>query len=206
MPRPTQNLANELVSHIRYIDQTRRKVETLFSQNLIVARDINFVYSGLFLELVTSFEKFIEDLFAGMLSNLLTHPSRNIRPRIIFNSPSVCRDIIRGDRNYVDWLPYDITIKRSTAFFRNGLPFTNLTIQEKAVLKKISWIRNAIAHKSNHSFSVFENNVIAGLPLTPIERTPIGYLRSIYINFPVSQRRFEEIASEIINISNTLVS
>lgn len=207
MPVPTINLANDLASHIRYIDQTRKKVEKLFASSLVVNRDVNFVYSGLYLELVTSFERYIEDLFVGILSNSLTHPSRLVHPRINFNSAKVCRDIIIGDRSFVDWLPYDkYTEKRAKAFYRNGVPFTNLSKSQKNTIQKIVWIRNAIAHKSKHSFNTFEKNVIGGIPLLPKEKTPIGYLRSVYINFPTPQRRFEEIASEIIDISYILAS
>lgn len=206
MSRSTQQLADQLVSHIKYIELTRVKSEALFLSRSMVYRDISFVYSGLFLELVTSFEKFLEDLFVGILSKSLIHPSAKVYPRVTFNSALVCRDVMTGGKDYVDWLPYDYTLKRAKAYFRNGLPFSTLTKAEKQSIQKMSWVRNAIAHKSRYSNSKFTENVLNGLLLTSKEQNPVGYLRSIYINYPNPQRRFEEIVSEITSISNRLVN
>ncbi len=136
----------------------------------------------------------------------LTLPPSKVYPKVTFSTPKICREILVGDRDYVDWLPYNKTSIRATAYFRNGLPFSKLSQEQKKTIQKISWIRNVIAHKSKFSYTKFENNVLDGLPLTSRERTPVGYLRSVYIGFPNPQRRFEEIVLDISNISLILTT
>jgi hypothetical protein len=99
-----------------------------------------------------------------------------------------------GGRAYVDWLPYHHTEKRAEAFFRSGLPFCSLEKNDKKQLEQIIVIRNAVAHQSRAALRKFENEVIGPAPLLPKERTPAGYLRSVFRTAP-AQTRYEDIAS-----------
>jgi len=42
-------------------------METLLGKGIIVRRDIEQIYNGLYLDAVCSFERFIEGLFIGLL-------------------------------------------------------------------------------------------------------------------------------------------
>ena len=53
----------------------------------IVRRDIEQIYKGLYLETVCSFERFLEDLFLGLLVGRITHPSSSVVPRVTFTLP-----------------------------------------------------------------------------------------------------------------------
>jgi hypothetical protein len=170
--------ANQFIGHLKYIEPTRTRMENLMYDNKIVRRDIEQIYQGLYLEAVCSFERFIENLFIGLLVNRLKHPSSDIVPRITFKSQVVARDVILGGNKYVDWLPYQHTIQRAKAFFRNGLPFTSLNSSEKQVIEQIGYVRNAIAHKSTYAMKIFEEKVIGTIPLPPRDRSPAAFLRS----------------------------
>lgn len=203
MPTQTLIFFNKFVGHLKYMEKTRTKLEKLKSQRIIVKRDIEQIYSGLFLDVICSFEDFIENLFIGLLVGRLIHSSPNIIPRVNFKSDRVARDVVLGGMNYVDWFPYRLTEKRAKAFFRRGLPFTMLDRNDKEKLENILYIRNAIAHKSTHAMRMFEIKVIGSQILMPRERTPSGYLRGIFRISPI-QSRYENLIAEISRIAMKL--
>lgn len=196
---------NSFVSHLNNLEKTRKKTESLLLKRIVVRRDIEQVYEGLYMGAITSFENWIEDLFIGLLVGRLQHCSSLVAPRVSFKSGRVAREIIFSDRNYVDWLPYRYTEKRATAFFRNGSPFTCLNRTDFKKLEIISCIRNAIAHKSAYSKNKFEDEVIGSSPVTQQERTPSGYLRGIFRITP-SQTRYENLINEMASIAKKLCS
>lgn len=200
MPRPSNNIANELMGHLRYLDATRSKMEYLFKKGYIVRHDIEQIYEGLFIDAITSFEGLIEKLFIGLLLGNIKHTSANVVPRVAFKSPKVAREIVLGGKPYVDWLPYNYTEQRANAFFRNGYPFTSLGQPEKNSLAKLWCIRNAIAHISQFSLKKFQQKVIGLLPLRPRERTPSGFLRSVFRTRPI-QTQYEVSIIEICNLA-----
>lgn len=151
---------------------------------------------------VTSFEGLLEELFVGLLSGSIT-PTRSTRPRVTFRSPAVARDVMLGGKPYVDWLPYHYTEKRAEAFFRAGEPFSKLTKPEKNSLERMLTIRHAVAHQSRSARKKFENEVIAASPLLPSERTPAGFLRSVFTVTP-PQTQYEDIAGTCALLARTL--
>ena len=210
-------ISKKLVSHLANIDKTRRKSESLLNSGELVNRDIELIYSGLFIEAVTSFERFIEDLFILLVSQKVTHPSKRVKPYTTLKSTVIARHILHGERQYLDWLPYKrYTKKRAKAFFINGLPFTgldsgdpaiNLDKKVETITERISIIRNVLAHKSVQSFNRFRNKIIESSgPLRLREKSPIGYLRGLHSVHPNVTTRYEQIIDEIKYISILLTS
>jgi hypothetical protein len=76
------------------------------------------------------------------------------------------------------------------------LPFTSLDKRDIKQLDILYAVRNAIAHKSSYSLSLFEEKVIGSIPLTQQERKPAGYLRSVFRITP-SQTRYENLITEM---------
>ena len=203
MPKPVSSFVDDLSKHLRYIEQTRSKTERLFQKEDLVRRDLELVYAGLYLDAITSFEHFIEDLFMKVLVGKATHPSRLVVPTIAFKSPTICQNIVYGGRSYVNWFPYEQTQERAEMFFQDGLPFTALDDSDKNSMKQMLCIRNAIAHKSKHALNRFEQEVISGLPLLSQEKKPVGYLRSNYTTSP-PETRYESIIFNIVQIARKL--
>lgn len=192
--------AAKLIAHLNYLESTRTKTETLMYNGEIVRRDIEQIYKGLYLEVVCSFEHFLEDLFIRLLTGRCRHPSSSVVPRVTFKSSKVARDVVLGGHNYVDWLPYNHTQQRANAFFRNGLPFTLLESRDKQIIDQICHIRNAIAHQSNHAKKQFDDKVIGTIPITPRDRTPAAFLRSKFRISPV-QTRYENLLIEMAGMA-----
>jgi len=196
----TLRCACNFIGHLRYLDPTRLKMETLLGKSIIVRRDIEQIYNGLYLDAVCSFERFIEVLFIGLLVGRFNHPSSHVIPRVTFKSDMVARDVVVGGNRYVDWLPYDRTEQRAKAFFRNGLPFTSFQSQDKQRIEQIFYIRNAIAHKSNYSKKIFERHVIGSISIAPRDRNPAGFLRTKFRISPV-QTHYENLIVQMANIA-----
>jgi hypothetical protein len=164
------------------------------------------VYEGLFLNTITAFETFLENLFVGLLvggKNRLTS-KHDVTARILVKSHGVARDMLLAPRQkYVDWLPYDKTLNQADRMFQGGRPFSLLSNAQTQVLDKAVKIRNAIALKSRYSLSTFEYVVIGTTPLPPRESTPAGYLRGLLMAAP-PRTRFEDYASSLASIAKVL--
>ena len=193
MPKPATTLSDAYASRLRTFERARQKLERLLIEGEVTRHDVSLFYEGILLRTVTGFEGLMEELFVGLLAGGIA-PGKNVHPRVTFNSHLVARDVMLGGRAFVDWLPYHHTDKRASAFFRGGFPFTNLEKADVKLLEKIIFIRNAVAHQSRAARNKFEDEVIGAAPVLPVERTPAGYLRTVFRVAP-DQTRYEEIAS-----------
>jgi hypothetical protein len=202
VPRPATTLCETYAARLRTFERARRKLERMLTAGHVTRHDVSLFYEGIFLRTVTTFEGLMEDLFVGLLAGGIT-PGPKVHPRVTFQSHSVARDVMLGGRAYVDWLPYHFTDKRADAFFRGGYPFCNLNKNDKKELERILLIRNAVAHQSRSARRKFEDEIIGAAPLLKVERTPAGYLRSVFRAAPI-QTRYEEIASTCAMLARKL--
>jgi hypothetical protein len=202
VPRPATTLSDAYAARLRTFERARRKLERLLTEGQVTRNDVSLFYEGILLRTVTGFEGLMEELFVGLLAGGII-PGRNVYPRATFSSHLVAREVMLGGRAFVDWLPYHHTNKRAAAFFRAGFPFTNLEKADVKLLEKIILVRNAVAHQSRAARHKFEDEVIGTTPVLPIERTPAGYLRSVFRVAP-AQTRYEEIASTCAILANKL--
>src|SRR5579859_135638 len=193
MPRPATAIPNDFTARLRTFDRSRGKLERLLLGGHVTRHDVSLFYEGIFLRTVTSFEGLIEELFVGLLTGAITS-GRGVHPRVTFRSTAVARDVMLGGKAYVDWLPYHHTDNRACAFFRAGRPFSILNRTERKSLERMFIIRNAVAHQSRAARRKFEDEVIGAAPLLPSERTPAGFLRSVFRALP-PQTQYEDIAA-----------
>jgi len=194
VPRDVGILFDEFQRTVRSLDQVRRHVEELFTNGSLNRREIELFYESLFINLVRSFENMIERAFLGLMAGTLRSRNARVRPLVKAASVPSARRIVQGGKPYLDWLPYNsYTVKRAKAFFSRGLPFERLAQPLTGHLEQVSITRNAIAHQSAHALRRFEGEVIGGVNLPPRERTPAGFLRSVYAWDP-RHTRFEVLA------------
>ena len=205
MPKDAITLSVEYAGHLRYLDLTRKKMEQLLAEGTIVRRDIDQVYMGLYLDCMTSFESLIENLFMGLLSGRFDVATGSAVPLVRFRNKPAIRPLLYAGRPYADWLPYDRTEQLADRFFSNGGPFKLLNDNDKSLMRQCSYIRNAIAHKSPFSDNIFKSRVIGNQNLMAREKTPPGYLRSVYRHAPV-QTRYEYFALSLAAIARKLCS
>lgn len=145
----------------------------------------------------------LEDLFLKLLTARVKCP-RSVRSKVAFRSDAVAKDVVFGHRPYLNWVPYDETEKRAGILFYGGRPFTKLTPNEKAQIKKAFLIRNAIAHREGHARRKFDKEIVSSLSLAPRERTPTAFLRSFHSITP-NVTRYEQMIGDLVSIARNLV-
>lgn len=164
------------------------------------------MYEALYITSFTTFEFFIEELFIGLLVEGHGYESAraDVIPRATIRSHAVARELVFGVGNeYANWIPYGKTEGRAELFFRGGRPFSDLNDGDKSQLKICSIIRNAIAHRSRLSMSLFEEKVIGSSPIPPRERHPGSYLRGLSSAVPI-RTRFENSVGTLLRVARLL--
>jgi hypothetical protein len=154
------------------------------------------------LRAVTSFEAFLENLFVAILKEKARYKKkRKVSLRMKVSSHEALMDILLQGQNYMVWLPFHHTEKRANLYLSDGRPFSDLDDGSRSMIKTITTIRNAIAHKTPHAIAEFHRTVIGSRALLPREKTPAGFLRS-----PVVPQRnqFETYMIELGRIATLL--
>lgn len=141
---------------------------------------LDHLHESTFLEVVTRFEAFLEDLFyevalgtssifkTGAIGAVAGVHSRDDLEATLFSSSNL---------DYLNWLPIDRTIDRAAVLLRDGRPFSRLDRRgsERALLTEVSKIRNAVAHRSGTAWTNFGKLVPGNLPAA--RRHPAGLLQ-----------------------------
>jgi hypothetical protein len=186
-------------------------MESLHGDRHIKLRDISSVYEALFLRAVVGFELYCETLFYDILTGNIRYSGKKAKCRLTGISVKALRAILLQGKNYVDWLPYDSTLRRAQLYIHSpkgddkiGRPFVELDSNEKSQLFSIVKIRNAIAHSSEHALCEFAEKVIGNRPLQPQERTPCGFLRSLASATP-RQTQFEVWVAALGSIATSVL-
>jgi|HubBroStandDraft_2_1064218.scaffolds.fasta_scaffold26365_3 hypothetical protein len=170
---------NDFLASLKAIEYTRRRSEELFVERSIVLRDLHSVYEALFLRAVTSFEAFLESLFIAIMKEKISYKkNRKIALRMKASSHDALMEILLQRQAYMMWLPFRHTEERALLYLKDGRPFSELDDADRSMLKTITTIRNAIAHKSFHAMAEFHRTVIGSRSLLPKEKNPAGFLRS----------------------------
>jgi hypothetical protein len=203
VPRQANELARNFIEQAEALESTRVKLEDLLARGEIDLDDIEHVYCGLYLEAFTSFEALLEDLFFGLILGDLISSKSDVVLRVSILPATIAQEIVLAGKSYIEWLPYkENTIRKANIYFQGGYPFTRLEDNDKFSLSRFHSIRNAIGHKSDHARKKFENDVLRSLTLTPRERKPGGFLRSIFrrpsqTQYQISIEELKAIASKL---------
>jgi hypothetical protein len=204
MPTPASHFFDALQRRFIRLEQTSTRIGKLHSEGKISAFDVEQIYAGLFLDAFVSLERFIEDLFLGYVSGLITCPSTSSHPLFQIKPSAKAKEVMLAGKNYIDWLPYESnTKKRAEVFFNKHSPFVTLTKPEEQLLIQLHQIRNALAHRSAHSLDVFKRLVIGNLPISPRDKKPSRFLLTIFRSNP-SQTRLQNYLFEMLTIAKHL--
>ncbi len=178
------------------INYTRERMERLYREGHITGTDLDSVYEALFLRAVTSFEGFLEELFLAILEKKRIYGRKRVALRMTAQSREALQEILLQGGKYMAWLPFSHTENRAKLYLKDGRPFSELTNGDKSLIKTITTIRNAIAHKSPHATSEFQRIVIGSHSLLRGERKPASFLRSRASSGSI-QVRFEIYIGEL---------
>lgn len=192
MARPAVELSDALAGRARSIARHRERLDAAHGAGHLRSADLNIAYAGAFLTWCTALEKAIEQLFIGILMNRVSVSAR-VQPLVEIRSDRVAHAVVRGERRYVDWLPFDNTVRRAEAFFASGLPFSTLPRLHVKAFERTGKIRNAVAHDSAHAQRSFRKEFVDGQSLPASQRKAGGYLRGQHSG---SQTRLDFLIAE----------
>ncbi len=170
----TSALVDKYQKKIREANQTRIRVEELYSRRELLERDVLAVYEGLFLRAVVGFEDLLEQVFFTVLLGKTS--KRNWGSRIKGSNP-VLRKCVMEEKDYLSWLPIQQTVKRAKTYLCSGRPFSEIDVSQKNNLAQVLTIRHAIAHSSKSALQKFRSNVIGSTNIPRHERNPARFLR-----------------------------
>jgi len=202
MARPASQVAAALASRGGGLNRYVGRVEQQFQTGTLPKTDVHRAYAGALGYFYLHLESAIEDLFMGLLMNRLTLARGQVRPLLTIRSEVVARGIVRGERVYVDWLPYKRTRERAKLMLSGGGPFVRLTGAQIETLEKVRVIRNAIAHDEGNAMNQFRKVCLTGLPLPPEQMRPAGYLRGQHA---AGQTRFSFLVGQSTQVIRALV-
>lgn len=206
MASKSSGIADRLRSDGRGLLGYVKRVEKLHSDDELFKVDVERAYAGAYLLFYTSLERALERLCIGIMTQSLTIGQKGISPIVAVPNERIARQVLSGDRSYVDWLPFDRFAKRrAKAFLVKGKPFTDVPRPDSRFLATMGIVRNALAHGSPHSLRLFREEVIDGgaiaSPVPSSQRKPAPYLRGSHA---IGQSRFEFHLAEAAAIMQRL--
>ena len=196
MPRATETVSKAFRARARSLDRYLKRVEALHSKGNFPVKEMKYTYAGAFVTFYTDTESAIEELFLGLLMGRISPPRKSIKTLVSIDAEAIAKLVIRGERSFADWLPYERTTKkRAKAFFARGEPFSSLDPGHRKALKRATVIRNALAHRSRSAQRRFRETFVAGKNLPQAERDPTAYLRGFHAP---GQRRINLHFAEVV--------
>ena len=202
MSRPATHWADDVAARARGMNLYVQRMDRLFCQGSIPRADIERVYAGSLLAFHTYLESSMERLFVGLLMGRFQSQDPAVRPLIGVDCDRVAYHIVRGERRYAAWLPYErYTLERAKAFFSSGKPFTNLSSPQIKALDRLTTLRNALSHESYSARRAFRQSFTDGKALPPDQLRPAGYLRGLHA---AGQTRFDLLLSDAVRTARFL--
>lgn len=170
---PARSLGDRFDRRALRFERLASEATNLRRRQLITAGSADSIHESAFINLVTSFETFLEELFYSVLLDYSGIPGSN--GAVKFARRAQAELILADGRPYIDWLPFDRTVERGRRLLI-GSPFDRLNRQhERAHLNELAVVRNAIAHDSGSAKEKFKP---LAAHLRPGRRTPAGLLQS----------------------------
>jgi len=123
-----------------------------------------------FVAIFTSWEEFLETSFENYLAPG-SKMTKLVVTKVKVVDVSTARDVIRGDRRYVDWADPDQVRTRAKVFFEDGEPYETAISSALGYLKKMRVIRNRCVHFSQYAADQYNKMIReifgAGKKVTP---------------------------------------
>lgn len=176
----------------------------LHAADVVVSRDVDSVYEGLYVRSLTVFEAFIEDLFFDIMLGRVAYPARRgVAPKVRVGTAGGLYAVLKPGRSHLDWLPYHHTQDRARVFLRQGRPFCELDAQTVETMRRWTVVRNRIAHDSREAEASFKKHILNEYPLPARRRNPVGFLRQV-VQVAPDTSRFEVVLGEMAMIARDL--
>ncbi|MBQ6431682.1 MAG: hypothetical protein IJJ99_07400 [Oscillospiraceae bacterium] len=164
----------------------------------------NMIIENLILNVCSSWEKFLEDIF---IAYLLGSKSENGSAVVSYVSPKSnehAYNLIKSVNTYPDWADINKILINAENFFEGGGSFKILKTLS-ADINAIKKIRNAIAHTSKKAREDFENLVRGKVGHLPVSITPAIFVTDYKIGNRRTDPTYFEYYVEFLKDSATML-
>jgi hypothetical protein len=173
--------------HLQHSRTTLDLFEDLLQKKALQVAHVNSLYSSYFLSCYCSWEAYLEDA----VFKIACGRSPNGRKRIYrFPSNSRLRELLLFPRDRYLAIDLDLAARAVQPLLASKVENPFKAVTNLSLLADCIRIRNAVAHKSPYSESVFRNKVNGVQTLPTKQRYPGPFLRHAFRTFP-RQTRFE---------------
>lgn len=187
----------------RGLEQERRNAEGNSTElrSTVVER----IYEATFLTTITGLESLLEELFFSCLT--ATSDQVDVTPIVgVSSRAAAIRFTTNAERrpSYLDWLPFQRTLKRADSYLQGGRPFSRLRDRagDLEVLSQAQAIRNAIAHRGPALKKFRQALPVSTLPSA--KRRPGPFLRSTVFHGGEPRTQHEAFSAELRRLSRAL--
>ncbi|WP_143055106.1 zinc ribbon domain-containing protein [Nocardioides luteus] len=185
------------------LERLVKEGEALHAKGQLTLRNLDALRESALLDLYTSFELFLEDLFfAVLLGSSGISDSGGV---VNFSDREQAEEILTGGNQYLIWLPFDKNGKGvlplAKRLLKDGRPFTRIERHkdELDTLEELRIVRNAIAHRSSSARAALEPFVTH---LRQRRRTAAGLLEQVR----QGQSQYESYSATVRQIGVALAS
>jgi len=167
-------------SKVARLDRTRQRIEVAYRRGILRLSDVEASYSGLFLQVVLAYEAAMEELVLGLLVKPGGVASRHqhVRGSVSVRSYEHAIKLASGPGGrFPSWIGKNDLTDITNLLLHKGAPFSLVPQALWRWVEQSRYIRNAVAHPSDHALLQFRRHVIQSTPLPQREQTVAGYLR-----------------------------
>ncbi len=179
--RRANEIAQEFQRRLLALNETRKRIEKAYRSRQLRVVDVEASYSSLFLQVVMNYEAAMEQFCLGLVVKPggVESSQAGVAARVTVRSYAHAMELATGPRGkFPSWLGKNDLVDVAKLLLRNGAPFTATESASWAIVQQCVYIRNAIAHPSDHAYAQFKRHVIQSTPLPPRERKVPAFLRS----------------------------
>lgn len=181
--RRAGDIASAFSRHVTRLNGTRVRIEAAHRHGLLHVADVEASYGGLFLQALVAYEATVEDFFLGLLVRPggVASIDPKVRARVTVKSYEHALELAAGLKSkFPSWIGQQDLKDAAKLFLKKGAPFhtaPGAPALNWHYVEKSRFIRNAIAHPSQHAQEQFRKQLIGTLSLPPRERRVTGFLR-----------------------------
>ena len=166
------------------------RLEKHFVNHEVSVTDVELLYTSAFLSVCARWESFMEDSLVEAACGCGSRKRTNYRHAEFRSRPTLRRLLLYPDKKYVSLPSLKAAIEVASMLVNEGRPLSQISEANQTYIQQAAWIRNAIAHQSDHSLRVFREKVPGVSSLPHAHRRPGRFLRTVFRSSP-AQRRYE---------------
>ena len=133
-----------------------------------------FMAEAIFFRLYREYERFVETVFIRFACGWPAPSSNPVRTVLRVDDIARVEDIVRGEREFVDWGKPDIILERANRYLEDGYPLAGVVPSFHSDLVNLNRIRNFIAHDSDSAAKGFAKVLSASLRTLPTSQIGAG--------------------------------